>query len=67
MSETKQKEDLTVTEQKKRRWVLDPYLLVILLLTLFLYGWAIWQAGSANSFYTAAITSMTLNYSYFLS
>lgn len=38
MSETKQKEDLTVTEQKKRRWIFDPYLLVILLLTLFLYG-----------------------------
>lgn len=65
MSETKQKEDLTVTEQKKRRWIFDPYLLVILLLALFLYGWAIWQAGSANSFYTAAITSMTQSFKNF--
>lgn len=65
MSETKQKEDLTVTEQKKRRWDFDPYLLVILLLALFLYGWAIWQAGSANSFYTAAITSMTQSFKNF--
>jgi 4-amino-4-deoxy-L-arabinose transferase-like glycosyltransferase len=37
----------------------DVPLLVILLLALFLCGWAIWQAGSANSYYTAAVVSMT--------
>ncbi|MBS9338586.1 phospholipid carrier-dependent glycosyltransferase [Fructobacillus sp. M2-14] len=37
----------------------DWYLTSILLLAAFLYGWGIWDAGSANSYYTAAITSMT--------
>lgn len=37
----------------------DWYLIGILLLAVFLYGWGIWDAGSANSYYTAAITSMT--------
>ncbi|MCK8617389.1 glycosyltransferase family 39 protein [Fructobacillus sp. M158] len=38
---------------------MDWYLLGILALAAFLYGWGIWDAGSANSYYTAAITSMT--------
>ncbi|MBS9335274.1 glycosyltransferase family 39 protein [Fructobacillus sp. M1-13] len=37
----------------------DWYLVGILVLATFLYGWGIWDAGSANSYYTAAITSMT--------
>ncbi|MDD9138012.1 glycosyltransferase family 39 protein [Fructobacillus sp. CRL 2054] len=40
---------------KKTDW----YLTGILVLAAFLYGWGIWDAGSANSYYTAAITSMT--------
>ena len=42
---------------KKRS--LDWWFLTILCLAAFLYGWQIWQAGEANSFYTAAIVSMT--------
>ncbi len=34
-------------------------LAAILIAAAFLYGWNIWQAGSANSYYTAAIISMT--------
>lgn len=37
---------------------MDWYLIGILALAAFLYGWGIWDAGSANSYYTAAITSM---------
>ncbi len=37
---------------------MDWYLFSILILAAFLYGWGIWDAGSANSYYTAAITSM---------
>lgn len=44
---------------------LDWYLVGILVLSAFLYGWGIWDAGSANSFYTAAITSMTKSWSNF--
>lgn len=44
---------------KKQR---DIYLILILLLALFLYGWNIWNAGSANTYYTAAIKSMTLSW-----
>ncbi len=48
---------------KKSRfdWVLG----LILLLALFLYGWQIWKAGSANAFYTAAIKSMTESFKNF--
>ncbi|MGM0238960.1 MULTISPECIES: ArnT family glycosyltransferase [Enterococcus] len=37
---------------------IDIYLAIILILALFLYAWGIWDAGSANSYYTAAVTSM---------
>lgn len=43
----------------------DWYLVAILVLSAFLYGWGIWDAGSANSYYTAAITSMTKSWSNF--
>ncbi|KRO15483.1 ArnT family glycosyltransferase [Lacticaseibacillus saniviri] len=41
---------------KKRR--IDWWLVAILILAAFLYGWNIWEATSANDYYTAAITSM---------
>ncbi|WP_125567823.1 glycosyltransferase family 39 protein [Companilactobacillus insicii] len=37
----------------------DYWLIAILILAAFLYAWNIWEAGEANSFYTAAIVSMT--------
>lgn len=43
----------------------DWYLVGILILSAFLYGWGIWDAGSANSYYTSAITSMTKSWSNF--
>ncbi|WP_282801404.1 glycosyltransferase family 39 protein [Secundilactobacillus kimchicus] len=52
-------------KQPKRRFNVDWILSVILLLALFLYGWQIWKAGSANSFYTAAIESMTQSFKNF--
>ncbi|CAH1853657.1 ArnT family glycosyltransferase [Convivina praedatoris] len=42
-----------------RNRTLDWYLIGILVLSTFLFGWGIWDAGNANSYYTAAITSMT--------
>lgn len=38
---------------------INPKLALIMLLALFLYGWNIWNASSANNYYTAAIVSMT--------
>ncbi|GAB6092818.1 ArnT family glycosyltransferase [Furfurilactobacillus curtus] len=46
--------------QHLKHW--DWYFVLILVLAVFLYGWNIWQAGSANDFYTAAIVSMTKNW-----
>lgn len=43
---------------KKMKVLVDPYLLGILILAIFLYSWGIWDAGEANSYYTAAVTSM---------
>ncbi|MFT8424292.1 MAG: glycosyltransferase family 39 protein [Liquorilactobacillus sp.] len=43
----------------KKRMRVDFWLIVILVLAAFLYGWNIWKAGSANSFYTSAIISMS--------
>lgn len=37
----------------------DLWLVAILILASLLYGWNIWKAGSANSFYTSAIISMS--------
>ncbi|GMA68991.1 glycosyl transferase [Leuconostoc litchii] len=51
--------------QVKKRQKTDWYLVSVLLLGAFLYGWGIWDAGSANSYYTAAITSMTKSWSNF--
>ncbi len=62
---TERQEETRSPVKEKWRWKLDPYLLVILLLALFLYGWNIWKADSANSFYTAAITSMTQSFKNF--
>ncbi|WP_057770518.1 glycosyltransferase family 39 protein [Lactobacillus selangorensis] len=49
---------------KSKRKV-DWYLVVILLPAAFLYGWGIWNAGSANSYYTAAVTSMVKSWKNF--
>lgn len=48
---------------KNVKW--DYWLIAILILAAFLYTWNIWEAGSANSFYTAAIESMTQNFKNF--
>lgn len=37
---------------------MDWYFVIIILISAILYGWGIWDAGSANSYYTAAIRSM---------
>ncbi|GAO99318.1 glycosyltransferase [Fructobacillus ficulneus] len=52
---------MQINKLKKMDW----YLVGILVLSAFLFGWGIWDAGSANSFYTAAITSMTKSWSNF--
>ena len=44
---------------------IDYWLVGILVLAAFLYAWNIWEAGNANDFYTAAITSMTQNFKNF--
>lgn len=49
----------------KRSFKIDWILTLILILALFLYGWQIWKAGSANAFYTAAIKSMTESFKNF--
>ncbi len=43
----------------------DYWLIAILILAAFLYAWNIWEAGEANSFYTAAIVSMTKSFKNF--
>lgn len=48
-----------------RRRQIDWFLVSILVLALFLYGWKIWEAGNANDFYTAAIVSMTKSWKNF--
>lgn len=48
------------TDRHKRK--IDIYLILILVLALFLYGWNIWNAGTANTYYTAAIKSMTMSW-----
>lgn len=49
--------------RSKRR--IDWYLVAILVLAAFLYVWGIWDAGSANSYYTAAVTSMVKSWKNF--
>ncbi|BAN73665.1 MULTISPECIES: ArnT family glycosyltransferase [Lacticaseibacillus] len=44
--------------KKIRQWTVDWWLIGILILAAFLYAWNIWEAGNANDYYTAAITSM---------
>ncbi|UQS85962.1 glycosyltransferase family 39 protein (plasmid) [Nicoliella spurrieriana] len=50
---------------RPRQFRIDWFLVATLLLALVLYSWKIWEAGSANDFYTAAITSMTQNFKNF--
>jgi 4-amino-4-deoxy-L-arabinose transferase-like glycosyltransferase len=45
-----------------QRWAL----LAILVLSAALYGWDIWSAGWGNTFYTAAVKSMSDNFTNFL-
>lgn len=59
----RKKEVILLKEKIKPKF--DWYLVAILVLSAFLYGWGIWDAGSANSYYTAAITSMTKSWSNF--
>ncbi|GAF35809.1 glycosyltransferase family 39 protein [Lentilactobacillus farraginis] len=54
-----------IQNQSSRKIRLDWQLGLVLLLALFLYGWQIWKAGSANAFYTSAIKSMTMSFSNF--
>ncbi|MDR0298498.1 MAG: glycosyltransferase family 39 protein, partial [Streptococcaceae bacterium] len=51
----------------KKSWYkrLDYWLVGILLLALFLNCWGIWDAGSSDAFYTAAIKSGTLSWKAF--
>ncbi|MFT8325333.1 ArnT family glycosyltransferase [Oenococcus sicerae] len=51
-----------MTDKLKR---IDPWLLVILAIALFLYAWRINSIGNANTFYTAATTSMLENWKAF--
>lgn len=51
--------------KKSRKLQVDWFLISILILALFLYGWKIWAAGNANDFYTAAIVSMTKSWKNF--
>ncbi|MBW1606368.1 glycosyltransferase family 39 protein [Lactobacillus sp. Sy-1] len=44
---------------QRQRFRLDWFLVATLVVAAVLYSWKIWEAGSANDFYTAAITSMT--------
>ncbi|MHA8111443.1 glycosyltransferase family 39 protein [Lactobacillaceae bacterium Melli_B4] len=49
----------------RRRFQLDWFLVATLVIALVLYTWKIWESGSANDFYTSAITSMTQNFKNF--
>ena len=44
--------------KKIKQWTVDWWFIGILILAAFLYAWNIWEAGNANDYYTAAITSM---------
>lgn len=44
---------------------LDYWLVLILVLAAFLYGYNIWKAGDANQYYTAAIVSMSKSWKAF--
>ncbi|EPC84308.1 hypothetical protein Lpp37_00927 [Lacticaseibacillus paracasei subsp. paracasei Lpp37] len=44
--------------EKIKQWTVDWWFIGILILAAFLYAWNIWEAGNANDYYTAAITSM---------
>ncbi len=61
----------TTKNKKVSLWVrlklikYDYWLIAILILAAFLYAWNIWEAGEANSFYTAAIVSMTKSFKNF--
>ncbi|MEJ6401087.1 glycosyltransferase family 39 protein [Nicoliella lavandulae] len=48
-----------------KRFRLDWFLVATLVIALILYTWKIWEAGSANDFYTSAITSMTQSFKNF--
>ena len=54
-------------KQKMREKIkkIDYWLVAILILAAFLYGWNIWKAGYANQFYTAAIVSMSKSWKAF--
>ncbi|MHA8138556.1 glycosyltransferase family 39 protein [Lactobacillaceae bacterium Scapto_B20] len=48
-----------------KRFQLDWFLVATLVIALVLYTWKIWESGSANDFYTSAITSMTQSFKNF--
>ncbi|UQS84606.1 glycosyltransferase family 39 protein [Apilactobacillus apisilvae] len=49
----------------KKKFKIDWILTVILVVALVLYGYGTWKTGSANDFYTSAITSMTQSFKNF--
>ncbi|GAA6114296.1 ArnT family glycosyltransferase [Apilactobacillus apinorum] len=56
------------TEKKDNffsRHKIDWVLVIIMLIALGLYGYGTWKTGSANDFYTSAITSMTQSFKNF--
>lgn len=61
------KNKLNTPSQSQSSWLkrLDWPLIGILLIALILYGYGTWKTGSANDFYTSAITSMTQNFKNF--
>lgn len=52
-----------IARLRTAKW--DYWLIAILILAAFLYAWNIWEAGEANSFYTAAVESMTQSFKNF--
>jgi 4-amino-4-deoxy-L-arabinose transferase-like glycosyltransferase len=61
----KNKTHHTSQSQPSRFKRLDWPLIGILLIALVLYGYGTWKTGSANDFYTSAITSMTQSFKNF--
>lgn len=53
------------SQARHYKFNIDWILTIILVIALVLYGYGTWKTGSANDFYTSAITSMTQNFKNF--
>ncbi|TPR45708.1 ArnT family glycosyltransferase [Apilactobacillus micheneri] len=53
------------SQARHYKFNIDWTLTIILVIALVLYGYGIWKTGSANDFYTSAITSMTQSFKNF--